>query len=440
MRVLVLSQYWFPENGVPQRRWQWLTRLLREYGHDVLVVSPPPHYSRNITFRDWFEGAGRDVAGSCEDGPNGEIIIRTSFLPAGQSLTSRILNQFCVALGMLKFCIRPRLIKEFGPDVVIGTVPALPTALITFLVAKRFGKRYIIDLRDAWPDLLSESKQWNKATANRSFRERLAGFGPLKILTKFTSAALQLSLDRANAISVTSSALQSNLNKKYEESGTTKSIQVVRNVFPPLGDADPKVTDIQRILSQKTGEKESLNVLYAGTIGRAQNLANAIEAVRIAKNRGMRVNLRMVGAGAAKRQLMLDARDLGEQVQFLGQCPPESMVEHYAWADTALVHLTDWEPLNRAVPSKTYELMSMRIHICAVVSGETAEIVAEQAAGDVVIPENSLALAELWETLIKFPYRLQIDTQGMEWVKSERVERAEPTFLRMLENVVFDAE
>ena len=154
----------------------------------------------------------------------------------------------------------------------------------------------------------------------------------------------------------------------------------------------------------------------------------------------MRVNLRMVGAGAAKRQLMLDARDLGEQVQFLGQCPPESMVEHYAWADTALVHLTDWEPLNRAVPSKTYELMSMRIHICAVVSGETAEIVAEQAAGDVVIPENSLALAELWETLIKFPYRLQIDTQGMEWVKSERVERAEPTFLRMLENVVFDAE
>lgn len=436
MRVLVFSQYWFPEKGVPQRRWQWLTRVLSEQGHEVLVISPPPHYSRNISIRDWIKGAGRRTSGHREKGPNGEMIVRTSFLPAGQSLTSRILNQFCVALGMLKYCIRPKVINEFGPDVLIGTVPALPTALITYLVAKRFGKSYIIDLRDAWPDLLSESKQWNKATANKSVRERIAGLGPLKLLTKFTSAALQLSLDRADAISVTSSSLQLNLQKRYSVSGRQKPIELVRNVFPPLGDEQFGIPKFPISNSIDESEMDSINVLYAGTIGRAQNLANAIDAVRIAKRRGVIVNLRLVGAGAAKRQLMAGSRDLGEQVQFLGQCPPESMVEHYEWADTALVHLTDWEPLDRAVPSKTYELMSMQIHICAVVSGETAEIVREQAAGDVVVPEDATALAELWEELTKSPYRLQIGSQGKKWVEAERNERAESTFMRMVENTI----
>lgn len=421
---------------MPQRRWQWLTRVLREKGNEVLVVSPPPHYSRNISFGDWIKSAMREASGVCEDGPNGEVIVRSGFLPAGQSLTSRILNQFCVALGMLNYCVRPRLIKEFDPDVIIGTVPALPTAMITFLVAKRFGKRYVIDLRDAWPDLLSESKQWNKVTANKSVRERIAGLGPLKLLTKLTSAALQLSLDHADAISVTSSFLKANLENRYEESGSSKPISLVRNVFPPLGGADSRAFNSPNPTHPNSRGCASINVLYAGTIGRSQNLANAIDAVRLANQRGIKVNLRMVGAGAAKRQLISESRDLGEQVQFFGQCPPEAMVEHYEWADTALVHLTDWEPLKRAVPSKTYELMSMQIHISAVVSGETAEIIREQAAGDVVVPEDAKALADLWEELTVFPHRLRVDSRGMKWVETERNERAELAFMKMLENAI----
>ena len=96
------------------------------------------------------------------------------------------------------------------------------------------------------------------------------------------------------------------------------------------------------------------------------------------------------------------------------------IVGFYEWADTALVHLTDWEPLDRAVPSKTYELMSVGIHISGVVKGETARIIKLLEAGDTVSPENPHELAELWTALYKNPSRLSITTKGGMWVESQR--------------------
>ena len=48
MRILLVTQYWYPENGVPQRRWSWLAKILIDAGHEVCVVAPPPRNSRSI--------------------------------------------------------------------------------------------------------------------------------------------------------------------------------------------------------------------------------------------------------------------------------------------------------------------------------------------------------------------------------------------------------
>src|SRR5699024_10578301 len=151
----------------------------------------------------------------------------------------------------------------------------------------------------------------------------------------------------------------------YAVSGSRKPklIALVRNVFPE---------EVERNVSK--GEKRALrkiNVLYAGTLGRAQNLSNAIRAAAIAEKEGYDVDLRFVGAGAARQELVRVAKELGINVEFSSRIAAEDLNEHYAWADTALVHLTDWPPLEQAVPSKTYELMSCGIHVCAVAAGET---------------------------------------------------------------------
>src|SRR5699024_11948015 len=87
VRVLVVSQYWAPEYGVPQRRWGWLAELMKSEGHEVVVLTPPPHYLRNLSFKEWLSMGGLRVGRRAEVGPAGESIFRTPFFPADRKST-----------------------------------------------------------------------------------------------------------------------------------------------------------------------------------------------------------------------------------------------------------------------------------------------------------------------------------------------------------------
>lgn len=412
LKILVFSQYWAPENGVPQRRWQWLSELLVREGHELMVVAPPPHYLRKISLRDWAKGRKVRRLASLENGAKGEQILRSGFMPAGNSVTEKILNQASVAFGMVAEMMRSRkTISQFGPDLIIGTVPAIPTALVAFLASKLYGKPYVIDLRDAWPDLLDQSSEWNRGLGRKSVKELFFSKGPLQVLQFSVRRILDMVLANADGIIVTSGYLQNQLNKKFGPS-KKKPIVTIRNVFPSNSAATREVN------AHRPGNE--LRVLYAGTLGRAQHLQNAIEAAKIARSRGLSVSLRFVGAGSAKKSLIDDAANGEIAAEFVSQHPSDELSNFYDWADTALVHLTDWEPLRRAVPSKTYELMEVGKHISGVVEGEAADLIRELGAGHVAKPEDPSALADLWVSISQDRSLLVLDRKATEWVQNER--------------------
>ncbi|MEJ5998038.1 glycosyltransferase family 4 protein [Corynebacterium sp. H130] len=429
MKILVLSQYWAPENGVPQRRWSWLTKLLVDAGHEVLVIAPPPHYLRKVDKKRWL----RQLRGSAEieAGTSGERIVRSGFMPAGRALTSRIVNQAVVAASMVTTRLgRFPELRDYRPDVVIGTVPALPTAVITKLVAARLRAPYIIDLRDAWPELLYNSGDWNAGVGKRSFREKIASLGPLQALVKVTEISIWRTLRQADGIITTSQDLQLHLQEIFDSSKTSQRFATVRNVFPPKTEFFP--------VDKKARVSPELNVLYAGTIGRAQKLDNAIAAAKIAWERGLKVNLRFVGDGASWLNLQQQISELDFEVSIEHRLPADDLYQHYDWADTALVHLTDWAPLARTIPSKAYELMSLGIHICGVVEGEAARLIEELHAGHVVAPEDPAALADLWEQLVTDRSLLHVTSEGRKWVEHQRNEIVPEAFLGIVEAVVVE--
>lgn len=423
MRILLVTQYWYPENGVPQRRWSWLAKILIDAGHEVYVVAPPPRNSRSID----TAGASRLIQKTPYKGTEGEIIFRSSAYRMGDSITSKVVSQLLIALSQVRTLIRNR--KQIEPDLVIGTVPALPTAGVTWLAAKIFGRPYVIDLRDAWPDLMGQASSWNTGVGDPSIREKLAKNGPLQLVTRVSTKILNSLLRGARAILVTSSTLKASLESRSELStrGHSPEVVVIRNVFPV---ASQPTED--RGNYQKDGH---LNVLYAGTIGRAQNLKNALEAAKLAKLQGLHVHMIFVGAGAARELLQDKAQELGVDARFIRLKPAELLNAYYDWADTALVHLAEWEPLRRTVPSKTYELLFNRIHISGVVEGEAADLISSLGGGDVVPPQDPSALANLWVSFGNNPQRLSVGTTGREWVIREREEMTPVRLLQILQQI-----
>lgn len=430
MKILILSQYWAPENGVPQRRWAWLSGLLEEHGHQVTVIAPPPHYDRKISLSSWLKKLVLDGLNYEEVGSSGELILRSPFLPAGKSLTARALNQAFVGFGVLtRVVCRTGSLKGYRPDLVIGTVPAIPISLVVWFVGKFYRRPYIVDLRDAWPDLLEQSDSWNSGMGKPSLRQRLLSRGPLQLVSWTTKHAMNHSLRNARAIIATSERLAQNLRDRPEIRHSSKASEIVtiRNVFPPQTEIVPKQVSAIAV--------NSLRILYAGTIGRAQNLGNALEAVRIAKSSGLDIQIRIVGSGAEKQELRKLSDVLGDAVSFEPSRPADELENYYAWADSALVHLADWEPLERTVPSKVYELLTTGIHISAVVRGETAKLITSLNAGHVVEPNEPKALAALWTELAKNRDQLTTSNEGREWVLNQRGVVVPETLDRLIETI-----
>lgn len=422
LRIVVVSQYWAPENGVPQRRWTWLTEQLKREGHQVLVIAPPPHYARKMSLTSWARKVLTD-SHNVETGPSGERILRCFYLPAGHSLTMRAMSQAVAATSsLLAFLTKRGELKSFGADVVIGTVPALPTTVVAMLGAKSLKLPYVIDLRDAWPDLLSEVDKWNKGLGRKSLRERVLRKGPLQLISFVTSKVIDYSLNHAAALIVTSGLYALEMRRRLEANGVaTIPVTVIRNVFPVKSEiAAGSGRELGFAKPEGGAEPKTLKVLYAGTLGRAQGLENAILAAEKAAMLGVEVDLRLIGAGAARAELEELARRSHANVSILDRKPADELGALYNWADTLLVHLSDWKGLEYAVPSKTFEFFEIGKHITGAVRGEAAYLIEHLEAGDVVEPGNPEDLASLWRELVDNPSKLQISNKAQSWLKNER--------------------
>ena len=241
-----------------------------------------------------------------------------------------------------------------------------------------------------------------------------------------TGRAVTSALKHASAVLTTSEqlALQLRQQEKGSTGKRTRDVVTIRNVFPQRTQLDTQ--------PPKAREHDGLNVLYAGTFGRAQRLENALVAAHLAQEMGVKVKLRFVGDGVSWTMLRDKAAQLGLDVDFHHRIPAGELENYYSWADTAMVHLTDWKPLDWTVPSKTFELMELGIHISGVLSGEAAELITQLEAGDVVPPERPEELARLWKSLAEDRTKLQVSEDGRQWVKEQRDKHAPQTLLDVL--------
>ncbi|WP_022868498.1 glycosyltransferase family 4 protein [Schaalia vaccimaxillae] len=399
MRVLVIAQTWEPEEGIPQRRWAWLTRQLTQSGHEVHAVVPPPHYpTGHLLFsEDEYQ------IGAVAEGKNGEVIHRTAYLGHDSTLYSRMRNQGRIMTSQIE--IGHKVAAEWRPDIIVATAPPLPTANAADVIASRARVPFVLDLRDAWPDLLKHMNDWAPTTARPARQGTASNFKNMVFRGVATVGghALTHAIGKAAGIVTTTESFTEVLrNRGVEQTMTLRNLGTRRN-----------------FTLEAPNHTSGLNVLYAGTTGRVQELSNAIHAVAEARERNLDVRMRIVGSGAHLKTLRRNAQALELPIEFTGRLPFDQILPHYEWADTVLIHLQDWKPMEYTVPSKLYEALEIGRHISLSVAGEAAQIVTSARAGDAVPPMNPTALADLWERLIAERSLLNTVGRGLEWLEKQ---------------------
>ena len=431
MRILLLTHYYAPEYGAPQRRWSALVGRFLAAGHRVTVAAPVPHYPNgrpNPTQRRAHK------VGAVERGMHGETVLRTAYLPHRGDIATRTADHLVAALDSLRRLRRRFARPQDRPDVVVATAPAIPTLLVGRLLSSLWGVPLVVEMRDAWPDLVTQVGGPGRvvpAAVVAGVRAAEAGVsegadGTLLDPVPDTPPARVPTLAhwRAGAVALAKGSVHHLVTEWQTDAHavvttTSRFAEVLRERGVEPVSVVRNGTDLSRVTRQHDRpdrEDDELRCLYLGNMGRSQGLGTVVRAAARLAAEGVPLRVRLIGHGVEAAELRALAEELGAPVEVLPRIPHREVGAQYAWADSVIVSLRSWTPFAWTVPSKLYEVLATGRHVTALLDGEAADVVRAAGAGDVLPPEDVDALAALWRELAEDPSRTVVRASGREWV------------------------
>ena len=363
MKILVVSQYFYPENF----KINDLIFSLKERGHQITVLTGKPNYSKT----HFFEGYGwkSDDFEIVNEIP----VYRANLFSRKNGGALRLfLNYFSFALLA---SLKARKIK--GPfDAIFVYEPSPITIGIPAIFAKkRFKAPVYFWAQDLWPESL--------VAAGGVKNKFILGF--FNFLTKWIYNHSKKVLIQSNG---------------FREYILNQGIPNDKIIFYPNPTEDFYKPLKQVKEYQEFFQNEFFNIVFAGNIGEAQSFITIIEAINNIKELPIKVNV--LGNGRYKQTAIDLIKDKGLEAHFnfLGSFPSTEMPKFFSHADALLVSLKKDKIFSLTIPAKIQSYLACGKPIIASIDGEGAKIVNESKCGITSPAEDSIALSKKIKELI----------------------------------------
>ena len=386
MRVLIISQYFWPESF----RINDVVRSLVEKGVEVDVLTGKPNYPEgNI-------GRGYRAWGCQVESWAGTTVYRVPLFPRGARSAWRLaLNYLSFVVSGLMF--GPWLLRKRQYDVVFvyGLSPILLTIPAIFLAwIKR--RKLIVWVQDLWPESLS-------ATGYVRNRWVLRAVG---LVVRWIYRHTDLLLVQSRAFEAPVAALAPGKPIAYYPNSVDATF------------AEPPSTEVA--LPDVPALDEGFAVVFAGNVGAGQAVEVMVDTAELLKD-VPQIRFVVFGQGSRWDWMceQVQARGL-TNVYLPGRFPVNTMPGLMQKAGALLVTLADEPIFAMTVPNKVQAYMAAGRPILACLNGEGARLVAEAQAGLSVPAQDAKALADAVLQLYQMPVeeRAQMGANGRSYFKA----------------------
>jgi len=361
-----------------------MLKIIKEKtGWDVSVITTYPHYRVPDKTRKSY---------SFEDA-SGIKIYRVScpkFEKKNASIRYEIYVQNLLSdfVFMIKAIFKTLFLENF--DFVTCSSPPVLTLVAGLFAAIIRKSKLIVDIRDLWIETRVELNMLNS-----------------KPLVKILNCIEQITLNKAEAVTCTTKGIKSNIERRLE--GKETKVELLTNGIDQImlnSEKSPRISGSKILNSGK------FTILYAGRVGRLQNLSSLIDGISYLE----RYNFHFIIIGNGNDIESLKNKIKLLKLQNIEILPPKERSELkdcYAHSDALLVHLRNTEALKYTIPSKIFEYMVSEKPIIYGLLGEAKEILDECRAGIWFSPEDvnsfissAIELHKNYDFYIKqIPYR-----------------------------------
>ena len=357
MKILLISQYFYPENF----KINDLIFSLKERGHEITVLTGKPNYSKTY----FFEGYGwkSDDFETINDIP----VYRANLFSRRNGGAFRLFLNY-ISFAFLA-SLKVRKIKgSFDAIYVYQTSPV--TVGIPAIFAKKLFKTPIYFwVQDLWPESLSAAGGVNN-----------------KIVLGFFNSLTKWIYNQSKKV-----LIQSDGFRKYILNQGIPNDKII--YYPnPTEDFYKPLQEVKEY--QEFFQNEFFNIVFAGNIGEAQSFKTIIEAINNIKE--LPIKLIVLGDGRYKETALslIKEKGLESHFNFLGSFPPTEMPKFFSHADALLVSLKKEKIFSLTIPSKIQSYLACGKPIIASIDGEGTKIVNDANCGVTSPAEDSLALSK----------------------------------------------
>jgi colanic acid biosynthesis glycosyl transferase WcaI len=360
MRVLVVSQYFWPENF---RINELVAELVRR-GNIVTILTGRPNYPDGDVFPDYR--ARPDAFGQFA----GANVFRVPMLARGRRSWRLLLNYLtfaCSATLLGPWKLRGRrfdAIFVFEPSPVTVGIPAV-------VMGKLKRAPVIFWILDQWPETLAAVGAVKSPLALRAIGS---------VVSYIYNRCTVLLAQSRSMVEIAAGYVRDRRRVHY---------------FPNWADRIPDIRSV--VAAEELPPKANhFDVMFAGNIGESQDFGAILSAAELLRD-SSRIRWLIVGDGrmAAWVKAEISRRQLEGRVVMLGRQPAERMPAFYCGADALLVSLRAEPIFALTVPGKLQTYLAVGLPILGMLNGEGGRIIEESGAG-IACPSGdfqSLALA-----------------------------------------------
>jgi len=358
MNVLLVTQYFFPENFKSND----IAFELTKKGYKVDVLCGIPNYPQGKYYKGYTFFRKRIEM------INHVKVYRAFQFPRGKGNLRLALNYISYVFSACFWILYFSFFKSYDCIIVHAPSP-ITQGLPAILLSKLKCIPLYFWVLDLWPDALRSG----------------GGIKSEKIL-KIVDKLVIFIYKNCDKILISS--------KKFSDAICQKGDFKDKIIYFPNWSEDVFYNNSDsRIPELPNGFK----IMLAGNLGKSQNLDSVMDAALLTKD-DKRIKWILLGDGSKKSWLdaFIRENDLSNTVFALGRYPIETMPSFYKQANAMLLTLrSDFPHLKLVVPARLQSYMAVGRPVIGMIEGGGADIILESECGYVVDAMDSKALVQL---------------------------------------------
>lgn len=343
MKILILSQYFYPENFKVND----IAFDFAKKGHEVTVLTGIPNYPTGIFFK------GYGFFKKKKEKLNGVNIIRTNIFPRLNGSGKFLVLNYLSFIFFSFFTVNFRVKRNY--DIVFSHLPSpLTSAIPGIWLKKKCNAKLFLWVLDLWPESVK---------ANTNIKNPFV----YKMLHKIINYIYK----NADEILVSSNSFKISIHKEFDvpkhklkffpnwaEDVFTKKNSNFKSIFLP----------------------EGFNIMFAGNLGDSQDFESILKAAKITQ--GININWVIVGDGRKSDWIKKEVeKEKLKNVYLLGRHPLQDMPSFFSKANAMLVSLKNEPTFDLTIPAKVQAYMASKKVILGMLNGEGHKLINNTKSG-----------------------------------------------------------